>query len=737
MDKELKIRISGDISSLRNSLNSGTRDVRNFSSNAKNALEDLDKELRVINGNAEIFGKTLATDVSKVRAYQAAINTLLRNGVSPTSPKILELADNMDRLSAEMSEAGKAISGTNTIAIEFSRIIQDAPYGIIGVGNNITQLTQNFANLQRQTGSTSQAFKIAISSMFTGTNLLVLGISAITTAATLWTMRSRASASATKEADDAVRDYAASLVLLSKVQYDAAQSYGGTIARMNTLIAVARDENASINQRKAALKELQDMYPAVFRNYDIETIKTKDATIAYRELAQSIIASANARAAENRIAEIAASQIAIREENKERQKQIDLLDKQIERQVKLTDASVSGTTGASESILSGNIRRENALATERNKLQKENSDNLLEHARLQEQINSLTDDAVRNQLNVNNQLLDTTKNTRNAALATKDYVQAIRDVFNIETDSANLGGLEGLDRINQQTRNKYQKMLDEVDKLEQQGIAKFKNNQAERTRITEEAAAERLEISNQLEQEISQNTEQYNAERNQKIADAVAANENRIRSIIREGRERDLEETSIRYEGLFALAEDNYEAIIALTEQQRVEIDQINRKWDETERQARERAVQEQEQLYRRYARTLSSTLASTFENILSDGENVFEQLGDAFKKMVIRMLAEAAALKAISFVFGGLGIGSGIGGFIGSILTGGRSLGGGIPGGRLTGSLSQPSISTPVISGVQNQANVFIPDVKISGSDLRLVFNRANTSNNIFGGGK
>lgn len=738
MEKELKIRISGDISDLRNSLNSGTRDVRNFSSQAKSALENLDKELRVINGNAELFGRTLATDVSKVRAYQGAINYLLRNGVSPTSPKVLELADNMNRLTTEMNQAGKALTGTNGVAIEFSRIIQDAPFGIIGVGNNITQLTQSFANLQRQTGSTSQALKVAVSSMFTGTNLLVLGVSAITTALTVWSMRSRESAKATREADSAVRDYAASLALLSRVQYQASQSYGDTIARMNTLIAVARDETASVNQRRAALKELQDMYPAVFRNYDIETIKTQDATSAYQELTRSIIAAANARAAEDMISDLAARQLAIREENKERQKQINLLDQQIQRQERLTGNPGSATTATGEAILAGNIRRENDLVDERNRLQEENTKNLLDHANIQEQINSLANDAVRNQLNINGQLLDTTKNTYKAAAAAKDYVQAIRDVFNTDTDSANLVGLDGLDKINQQTRNKYQKMLDEVDKLEQQGLEKYKENQAERTRIMREASAERVEINSQIEQEISQNTEEYNRERNQKILDAVTANENRIRSIVRQGREQDLEEARIRYEGLFELAQGNADAITALTEQQRIEMAQINQRWDQREREEREKALQDQDALYRRYSRSLSSTLSSTFETILTDGENVFEHLGDAFKKMVVRMLAEAVALKAISFVFGGMAGGGagGVLGFIGNLLTGGRSIGSGSS--FSASALTQtPSISMPSVIGSSSQNNVFIPEVKISGNDLRLVFNRANTTNNIFNGGR
>ena len=42
---------------------------------------------------------------------------------------------------------------------EFSRIIQDAPYGIQGVANNITQLTTQFGYLTKKTGSAKGALK--------------------------------------------------------------------------------------------------------------------------------------------------------------------------------------------------------------------------------------------------------------------------------------------------------------------------------------------------------------------------------------------------------------------------------------------------------------------------------------------------------------------------------------------------------------------------------------------------
>ena len=65
----------------------------------------------------------------------------------------------------------------------FSRIAQDAPYGIIGVGNNITNTAEQFA-LVKQTGSAGGALKALLSSL-SGVGGVLLGVSLLTTGLTL------------------------------------------------------------------------------------------------------------------------------------------------------------------------------------------------------------------------------------------------------------------------------------------------------------------------------------------------------------------------------------------------------------------------------------------------------------------------------------------------------------------------------------------------------------------------
>lgn len=71
-----------------------------------------------------------------------------------------------------------AANATPTL-LEFNRVIQDAPFGIQGVANNITQLVQNFGTLQQQSGGAVAALK-SVGAAFLGPAGLVFAVSAVT-----------------------------------------------------------------------------------------------------------------------------------------------------------------------------------------------------------------------------------------------------------------------------------------------------------------------------------------------------------------------------------------------------------------------------------------------------------------------------------------------------------------------------------------------------------------------------
>ena len=150
----------------------------------------------VIDGLKQGFGESVKI-IDKLEEQARDLEKALRSATDLQTIQRLnvDLAKNRDAL-AQLRTSGiepltKATSQYNSVGTDFARIIQDAPFGIIGVGNNITQLAGSFQNLKNQTGSTGQALKTAFSSIFSSANLLVLGVSAVTTALTVYSMTAK------------------------------------------------------------------------------------------------------------------------------------------------------------------------------------------------------------------------------------------------------------------------------------------------------------------------------------------------------------------------------------------------------------------------------------------------------------------------------------------------------------------------------------------------------------------
>lgn len=76
-----------------------------------------------------------------------------------------------------------------------------------------------------------------------------------------------------------------------------------SVVRLNLLYNATQDTTKSINERKAAVDALQKEFPAYFKNIDDEKILAGEAAAAYNGLADAIVRSARARAAQDKMVE--------------------------------------------------------------------------------------------------------------------------------------------------------------------------------------------------------------------------------------------------------------------------------------------------------------------------------------------------------------------------------------------------------------------------------------------------
>jgi hypothetical protein len=232
---------------------------------------------------------------------------------SEINAQIKDAKTNLNSLKTTVKDTGNAIGGQFTKQVgnggntlmQFSRIAQDAPYGIIGIGNNITATAESFSYLKAQTGSTGGALK-ALASSLMGTGGILLGVSLLTTGLTLL---AQSGLTVGDIIDKITGRFDAFGATVNKIAVDAAKNSGQEIAGLNALISVAQDDVKSRKDRLTAVDELQSKYPAYFGNLDKEKILNGDLTGVTKELTKAIIARAEATALSDKIGELASKKL--------------------------------------------------------------------------------------------------------------------------------------------------------------------------------------------------------------------------------------------------------------------------------------------------------------------------------------------------------------------------------------------------------------------------------------------
>jgi hypothetical protein len=195
--------------------------------------------------------------------------------------------------------APKVANGSNALT-QFSRIAQDAPFGIIGIGNNITATAEAFSALKNQTGSTGGALKAVASSML-GSGGILLAVSLVTTGLTYMAQNGLTVEGVFRKLTGTFNENAEAI---KKASIEGAKSASEEIINLKALTSVAQNEALSRKDRLIAVEKLQQAYPAYFGNLSKEQILTGNITSAVNELTKALISKAIAEKLASDSAEI-------------------------------------------------------------------------------------------------------------------------------------------------------------------------------------------------------------------------------------------------------------------------------------------------------------------------------------------------------------------------------------------------------------------------------------------------
>ncbi len=288
---------------------------------------------------------------------------------SEINAQIKDAKNNLNQLKTAVKDTGGTIGGQfkqqtangSNALLQFSRIAQDAPFGIIGIGNNLTATAEAFGALKNQTGSTGGALK-ALASSLTGTGGLLLGVSLLTTG---FTLLAQSGLSIGDVIDKITGNFDEFGAALKKANEEAVKNSAAEISGMNALVASAQNVNLSMKDRKIAVEELQKTYPGYFGNLSKEQILNGDVKTAVEGVTQALIAKAKAQAYTGELVKLSQEEFKLEEErNKLIQKQINLekaLDSVQKNIASGSGQAVRGLVMALDDVKSSLIDNQNKL----------------------------------------------------------------------------------------------------------------------------------------------------------------------------------------------------------------------------------------------------------------------------------------------------------------------------------------------------------------------------------------
>jgi hypothetical protein len=244
-----------------------------------------DKDLEIVFG-ADIteFTGNIAQVINGIKKFREQAKTASVNELPAINAKIAEYIDGLKRLKAlgtptadSIKKVRDSASDARVALTNVSQVVQDLPFGFIGIQNNIPGVIQAFGNLT--SGSTGLAGGLkAISAQLIGPAGIFLAFSLATSAVTgLITKYGSLGAGleavfgGTVKVTEAQKDY-------NKALSESVGSSAAEVIEINALVRILGDLSLPLKERYAAYVELNKIRPEVIAGITEESLATGDYT---------------------------------------------------------------------------------------------------------------------------------------------------------------------------------------------------------------------------------------------------------------------------------------------------------------------------------------------------------------------------------------------------------------------------------------------------------------------------
>ena len=348
----------GDYSSLSSAQQKRLEQLNNSLLTHKTALSEVRQAL---NNNAKLDNVAatsmngLSQSLSRMRIAYRELTEEERNSpfgkellasIQQADTKIKELDTTIGNHQRNVGNYGKQWNGLSMSIQQVGRELPSLAYGpkvfFSAISNNIPILADEIKRarteykLLKESGQSAiPVWKQVVSSLFSWQTVLTVGITLLT----LYGDKVVDWVAGLFNAKNVMKSLVDIQQQLNDVQLKGVQNAQSEITKLELLYKATQNASKPIRERKKAVDELQKSYPDFFKNLSEEEILTGKAADAYARLTSSIIASARARAAQDKMTEnakkILENEAKITEEYAKRENAQLKLDKQIELRNKI------------------------------------------------------------------------------------------------------------------------------------------------------------------------------------------------------------------------------------------------------------------------------------------------------------------------------------------------------------------------------------------------------------------
>lgn len=368
-------KLNAELSKYKTLITKATSEAEIAKYNAK--LQETQKELARLNALGKVFEQrkvVVKEEIGLIGQLNAQVKQLKVSLQQATSEKeVARLNAELEQTSAELTRInslGKTVTApavrsfenlkraqgaASSAAISFGRIIQDAPFGIIGVANNIQNFGEQFVALGGKSATAGQKLSQFFSALITPSNLAILAVSALTAAYQAYTLGLFDAKEETQDLNKELDDFKNSLDGVSKAQLEGTQNAKKQIQEFELLRLQAENLALSDEKRLLAVKKLKEEFPDLLKGYTDEEILLGKVGKAYEELTKQITAKALASAFSSQTAENAVKSATL--EFQEQKRGLEILKETAELNKLIGDrrrAEQGGQFGAGQNVAISN-----------------------------------------------------------------------------------------------------------------------------------------------------------------------------------------------------------------------------------------------------------------------------------------------------------------------------------------------------------------------------------------------